>query len=158
MNQSPATLLVRARLHQPGRRRSPGPMVFAFHTAVSGVRGFVGMVFDRDAEHGVTPRDHGFWRPTIAGERVPRCLEYMCAVIYGDLWAADQATADEVSRYAQLRGEAPVVFDPTYGGELKTLTKWLADVDEPRLTAIGQAVSAGIAVGISRGFAKGLLT
>ncbi len=131
-----ATLKVRAKLgHQwmtyEDGTPHPGPKVVDIERfnggAKTGKRAFIGHVFDYNlAEPGVS---EGGWRPTVEPQEVPDCSEYRQAIVHGDLWPGDEATAKLVASYATNQGIYPPKFDPEYGGELKELTDWLAECD-----------------------------
>jgi hypothetical protein len=138
------TLLVRARLSHQWKENEPGPMVLAIHkqrevkteggSVLHGIRARVGQIFDADlAEKGVS---EGGWRPTLEPEEIPALPEYLQALVHGDLWPANQETVDALNGYDRNQGLPAVKFDPTYGGELDVLKKWLDEVaSEKKATA-----------------------
>lgn len=143
------TLKVRARLgHQwmvdADGVSHPGPRVpdIERHAdgARHGVRAYVGYVFDRNlAEEG----SEGGFRPILESTEVPERSEYIQALVHGDLWPADEATAKAVSVYATNQG-VTVKFDPTYGGELAELSDWLKECDAALLEKKDAVIDATV--------------
>lgn len=76
-------------------------MVPRFDALNSSPRRFTGRSYDKSL--GVA----GGWPAKTEPEEVPDLPEFRRAVARGDLWAADQATADACG----------VALDPTFGGE-----------------------------------------
>jgi hypothetical protein len=121
------TFLVRARLGHQWNPDELGPRVTDHEKFASGtgVRAYVGFVFDRDlAEPGVS---EGGWRPTVEPQEIPATGEYLQHLAHGDLWPANEETAKAANSFARTQQLPEVKFDPTYGGELKELQDWLKD-------------------------------
>lgn len=121
------TLKVRARLGHQRNPEDPGPRVTDHAKMASGYRAFVGCIFNR--ELAIPGESEGAWHPTVEPQEIPASGEYLQALAHGDLWPADEATAEAANRLAAPQGLPPVKFDPTYAGELAELTDWLRDLD-----------------------------
>lgn len=119
----PPKLLVRAR---------GDAMVPNYEKHAQGVKAFVGRVFDRELrELADDPsKSEGGWRPTEDAVEVPATLEYVKAIVEGDLWAADEKTTqhEHVRGYAAhhlVNQGGKVVFDPDFGGEVQEVKDYL---------------------------------
>ncbi len=84
-------------------------------------RGFIGRKMVPDPATGLAT-----WQPTDEVVELPNeppyAAEYLKALRDGDLWAADEATARACGQKVNDEGKTvpAVVFDPTYGGAVKS--------------------------------------
>ncbi len=108
-------------------------------TILEGKRARVGQVFDAAL---ADDDSSGGWRPTVEPVEIPALPEYVQALAHGDLWPADEATARTLAGYERNQGLPEVKFDPLYGGELKTLTDWLKDLEDEKTDKTGNAKPA----------------